>query len=97
MTEPVRRALLSVSDKTGLIPFASKLATLGIELISTGGTAKALAAAGLPVTEVASVTKLRPPCKSWAVSRQAAARIWSISFKVARACSNSRACPVASD
>lgn len=56
MTEPVRRALLSVSDKTGLIPFASKLASLGIELISTGGTAKALAAAGLPVIEVSTVT-----------------------------------------
>jgi phosphoribosylaminoimidazolecarboxamide formyltransferase/IMP cyclohydrolase len=56
MTEPVRRALLSVSDKTGLIPFASKLVSLGIELISTGGTAKALAAAGLPVTEVSNVT-----------------------------------------
>jgi phosphoribosylaminoimidazolecarboxamide formyltransferase/IMP cyclohydrolase len=56
MTEPVRRALLSVSDKTGLIPFASKLVSLGIELISTGGTAKAMAAAGLPVTEVSAVT-----------------------------------------
>jgi phosphoribosylaminoimidazolecarboxamide formyltransferase/IMP cyclohydrolase len=56
MTEPVRRALLSVSDKTGLIPFASKLSSLGIELISTGGTARALAEAGLPVTEVAEVT-----------------------------------------
>ena len=56
MTEPVRRALLSVSDKTGLIPFASKLVSLGIELISTGGTAKALAAADLPVTEVSTVT-----------------------------------------
>ena len=56
MTEPVRRALLSVSDKTGLIPFATKLVSLGIELISTGGTAKALAEAGLPVIEVSSVT-----------------------------------------
>jgi phosphoribosylaminoimidazolecarboxamide formyltransferase/IMP cyclohydrolase len=56
MTEPVRRALLSVSDKTGLIPFARQLVSLGIELISTGGTAKALEAAGLPVTEVSSVT-----------------------------------------
>ncbi len=56
MTEPVRRALLSVSDKTGLIPFASKLVSLGIELMSTGGTAKALEAAGLPVTEVSTVT-----------------------------------------
>ena len=56
MTETVRRALLSVSDKTGLISFASRLAALGIELVSTGGTAKALEAAGLPVTEVADVT-----------------------------------------
>lgn len=56
MTEPVRRALLSVSDKTGLIAFAARLEALGIELISTGGTAKALAEAGLAVTEVSSVT-----------------------------------------
>ena len=56
MTEAVRRALISVSDKTGLIPFATKLVSLGIELISTGGTAKALAEAGLPVVEVSSVT-----------------------------------------
>ncbi|MCA3572950.1 MAG: bifunctional phosphoribosylaminoimidazolecarboxamide formyltransferase/IMP cyclohydrolase [Aestuariivirga sp.] len=56
MKEPVRRALLSVSDKTGLVPFAKQLVSLGIELISTGGTAKALEAAGLPVTEVSSVT-----------------------------------------
>ena len=56
MTEPVRRALLSVSDKTGLIPFATKLVSAGIELLSTGGTAKALAAAGLPVVEVSKVT-----------------------------------------
>lgn len=56
MTEVVRRALLSVSDKAGLIPFAGKLVSLGIELLSTGGTARALAEAGLPVTEVSSVT-----------------------------------------
>lgn len=56
MTEPVRRALLSVSDKTGLVPFARKLVSLGIELISTGGTAKSLAEAGLPVIEVSNVT-----------------------------------------
>ena len=56
MTEQVRRALISVSDKTGLIGFASRLVSMGIELLSTGGTAKALAAAGLPVTEVSSVT-----------------------------------------
>ena len=56
MTQYVRRALLSVSDKTGLIAFATRLAAMGIELISTGGTAKALAEAGLPVTEVSGVT-----------------------------------------
>lgn len=56
MTEPVRRALISVSDKTGLVAFASKLVSLGIALISTGGTAKALGAAGLPVTEVSTIT-----------------------------------------
>ncbi len=53
---PVRRALLSVSDKTGLIDFAKGLAAHDVELISTGGTAKALADAGLKVTDVASVT-----------------------------------------
>jgi len=51
-----RRALLSVSDKTGIVDFARALAGLGFELISTGGTARALAGAGLPVTEVASLT-----------------------------------------
>ncbi len=53
---PVRRALLSVSDKTGLVEFAHSLSQLGVELISTGGTAKALTAAGLKVTDVAAVT-----------------------------------------
>jgi phosphoribosylaminoimidazolecarboxamide formyltransferase/IMP cyclohydrolase len=52
----VRRALLSVWDKAGLIEFARGLADLGVELISTGGTARALEDAGLEVTEVASVT-----------------------------------------
>lgn len=56
MSDPVRRALLSVSDKTGLIDFARRLEALRIELVSTGGTAKALADAGLRVTEVSSVT-----------------------------------------
>jgi len=46
-TRRVSRALLSVSDKTGLIEFAKALAARGVELISTGGTAKAIAAAGL--------------------------------------------------
>jgi len=53
---PVRRALLSVSDKTGLIDFAKQLSGRGIALISTGGTAKALREAGLPVEDVSSVT-----------------------------------------
>jgi phosphoribosylaminoimidazolecarboxamide formyltransferase/IMP cyclohydrolase len=52
----VRRGLLSVSDKTGLIEFATGLAGLGVELISTGGTARALRQAGLTVTDVAEVT-----------------------------------------
>ncbi|MFI5342509.1 MAG: bifunctional phosphoribosylaminoimidazolecarboxamide formyltransferase/IMP cyclohydrolase, partial [Candidatus Methylomirabilales bacterium] len=52
----VRRALLSVSDKTGLVPFASGLVGLGVELISTGGTARVLREAGLPVTDVAEIT-----------------------------------------
>ncbi|MEC8641984.1 MAG: bifunctional phosphoribosylaminoimidazolecarboxamide formyltransferase/IMP cyclohydrolase [Pseudomonadota bacterium] len=51
-----RRALLSVSDKTGLIPFATGLAAQGFEILSTGGTATALREAGLAVTDVADVT-----------------------------------------
>jgi phosphoribosylaminoimidazolecarboxamide formyltransferase/IMP cyclohydrolase len=51
-----RRALLSVSDKTGLVPFASALDLLGFELVSTGGTARTLRDAGLALTEVAAVT-----------------------------------------
>jgi phosphoribosylaminoimidazolecarboxamide formyltransferase/IMP cyclohydrolase len=50
------RALLSVSDKTGLVEFAQALVQHGVELVSTGGTAKALAAAGLAVREVAELT-----------------------------------------
>ncbi|MEO9167409.1 MAG: bifunctional phosphoribosylaminoimidazolecarboxamide formyltransferase/IMP cyclohydrolase [Aestuariivirga sp.] len=52
----IRRALLSVSDKTGLIEFAKTLAAKGIELISTGGTAKALREAGLKVADVSEIT-----------------------------------------
>ncbi|WP_336293838.1 bifunctional phosphoribosylaminoimidazolecarboxamide formyltransferase/IMP cyclohydrolase [Bartonella sp. CB169] len=52
----VRRALFSVSDKTGVVAFAQALHAYGIELISTGGTAKILMAAGLPVKDVAEVT-----------------------------------------
>src|SRR4029079_14638694 len=50
------RALLSVSDKTGLIPFATALARRGWELVSTGGTAKALSGAGLAVIPIQDVT-----------------------------------------
>jgi phosphoribosylaminoimidazolecarboxamide formyltransferase/IMP cyclohydrolase len=53
---PLRRALISVSDKTGLVPLARALAARGVDLVSTGGTARALAEAGLAVTEVAEIT-----------------------------------------
>ena len=53
---PLRRALISVSDKTGLTEFASALAAQGVELVSTGGTAKALRDAGLTVRDVAEMT-----------------------------------------
>src|SRR5437762_11028472 len=59
MTDRLRRAcraLISVSDKSGLVEFARALADEGVELISTGGTRKALADAGLPVLEVSEVT-----------------------------------------
>ena len=53
---PVKRALLSVSDKTGLVDLAQGLVDSGIELLSTGGTARSLRDAGLPVQDVSSVT-----------------------------------------
>jgi len=53
---PIRRALLSVFDKTGIVDFASELYKMGVELVSTGGTAKTLEAAGLPVTSVDSLS-----------------------------------------
>ena len=53
---PLKRALISVSDKTGLIDFARALSARGVELLSTGGTAKALREAGLTVRDVADVT-----------------------------------------
>jgi phosphoribosylaminoimidazolecarboxamide formyltransferase/IMP cyclohydrolase len=52
----IRRALLSVSDKTGLVEFARALKGFGIELLSTGGTAKALREAGIEVRDVSEVT-----------------------------------------
>jgi phosphoribosylaminoimidazolecarboxamide formyltransferase/IMP cyclohydrolase len=53
---PVTRALISVSDKTGLIDFARALAGRGVELVSTGGTRKAIADAGVPVKDVSDLT-----------------------------------------
>ena len=53
---PIKRALLSVSDKAGIVDFAQALHERGVELVSTGGTAKALRDAGLPVRDVAELT-----------------------------------------
>ncbi len=53
---PIRRALLSVSDKTGIVEFASALAAQGVEILSTGGTCKLLADNGIKVTEVSDYT-----------------------------------------
>jgi len=55
-TRPIRRALLSVSDKTGIVEFAKALHQRGVELLSTGGTAKLLAEQGIPVIEVSDYT-----------------------------------------
>jgi hypothetical protein len=52
----VRRALISVSDKTGVVDFAKGLTALGVEILSTGGTATALREAGLEVTDVSEFT-----------------------------------------
>ena len=53
---PIRQALLSVSDKTGLVDFARELSARGVALLSTGGTAKAIADAGIAVTDVGTYT-----------------------------------------
>jgi len=53
---PIKRALLSVSDKTGIVDFARRLSEKGVDLLSTGGTAKLLAENGIPVTEVSDYT-----------------------------------------
>lgn len=53
----VKRALLSVYDKTGIVPFAQSLTGCGIEILSTGGTARALQAAGVPVTPLETLTE----------------------------------------
>jgi phosphoribosylaminoimidazolecarboxamide formyltransferase/IMP cyclohydrolase len=54
--DPIRRALISLSDKTGLVELGKALAGAGVEILSTGGSAKALAEAGIPVVEVADYT-----------------------------------------
>lgn len=53
---PIRRALLSVTDKTGLVDFARALASFNVDLVSTGGTARALREAGLPVRDISDLT-----------------------------------------
>jgi phosphoribosylaminoimidazolecarboxamide formyltransferase/IMP cyclohydrolase len=53
---PLNRALISVSDKTGLVDFARALAGRGVDILSTGGTAAALSAAGIAATDIAAVT-----------------------------------------
>ena len=53
---PIRRALISVSDKTGVVEFAKQLAELNVDILSTGGTAKLLQESNIPVTEVSSYT-----------------------------------------
>ena len=52
----IERALLSVTDKTGVVEFARGLAQIGVELISTGGTAKALREAGIAVKDISELT-----------------------------------------
>jgi len=52
----IRRALISVSDKSGLVEFARELASMDVEIISTGGTAAALSKAGIPVIPIEDVT-----------------------------------------
>jgi len=54
---PIKCALISVSDKTGIVEFAKKISKKGIEILSTGGTAKALKEAGVKITEVSDYTK----------------------------------------
>ncbi len=55
--QAVRRALVSVFDKTGVVELAQALSASGVDIVSTGGTATALRAAGVPVRDVADLTK----------------------------------------
>src|ERR1051326_9459685 len=56
MMPRIQRAILSVTDKTGITEFAKRLAALNVELVSTGGTAKALREAGLKVRDISDLT-----------------------------------------
>src|SRR5216117_4499079 len=56
MSKTIQRAILSVTDKTGLADFARKLSDMGVELISTGGTAKLLRDSGIPVKDISELT-----------------------------------------
>jgi phosphoribosylaminoimidazolecarboxamide formyltransferase/IMP cyclohydrolase len=56
MDVKIKRAIISVSDKTGVVEFAKSLSQMGVEIISTGGTAKALSAGGVSVISIDSVT-----------------------------------------
>ena len=58
---PIRRALLSVTDKTGLVDFARVLASFGVDLVSTGGTSRTLRDAGLPVRDISDYQEARVP------------------------------------
>ena len=71
----MRRAILSVSDKTGLVPFATALSKRGFELVSTGGTAKALAEAGLP-DDLKYMLLVESKCISAAYSKAKASGPW---------------------
>ena len=57
MTTPIRTALLSVSDKSGLVDFATQLVAIGVKILSTGGSARTLRDAGIEVTDVSQITK----------------------------------------
>jgi phosphoribosylaminoimidazolecarboxamide formyltransferase/IMP cyclohydrolase len=63
--KPIKRALISVSDKTGVIDFARELKSLNVEIVSTGGTAKALRDAGIEVRDISDLTGFPPNRSTW--------------------------------
>jgi hypothetical protein len=79
---PIRRALLSVSDKTGIVGFAQALLGFQVEIISTGGTAKILRDAGVAVRDISDVTGF-PEMMDGRVKSTASSRlIWSSSISI---------------